>query len=113
MIAAFVFIIYGPICWALQLTLIYGGQSVLCAFGADSRLITATVLAMSVLTMAFAGVGFIWPASVFKFLAGAKAPGEQRAFLRVVMRLLTGLALLAMFYAGLGAVLLPACAALR
>ena len=113
MIAAFVFIIYGPICWALQLALVYGGQSALCAFNTDWGLVTTAVLVTSLLTMTLAGVGLAWPASLYKVLAGIDAPAKQWAFMRFVMRLLTGLALLAMFYAALGAVLLRACAPLR
>lgn len=111
--AAFIFIIYGPICWALQLTLVYGSQSALCAFGTDWALVTAVVLVMSLMTMALAGVGLIWPAAVYKLLAGVQAPAGQWPFLRFVMRFLTGLALLAMLYAELGAMLLLPCAALR
>lgn len=113
MMAAFVFIIYGPICWALQLALIYGSQSALCAFGADWRPVTTAVLVLSLATMALAGAGSVWPATVYRLLAGTEAPAGQWPFMRFVMRLLTGLALLAMLYAALGALLLPACAVLR
>ena len=113
MMAAFVFIIYGPICWALQLALIYGSQSALCAFGADWGPVTTAVLVLSLATIALASAGSVWPATVYRLLAGIEAPAGQWPFMRFVMRLLTGLALLAMLYAALGALLLPACAVLR
>jgi hypothetical protein len=119
MIGTLVFIMLGPILWAVQLTLIYGAQSSLCAFGVgvgadgNNALAAGVVIAASVVCMALVGVALARPDIGYGLITGAGMPGEQRGFLVGVMRLLAGLSLLAMFYAGLGAVLLPACAQLR
>ncbi|GLQ55343.1 hypothetical protein [Devosia nitrariae] len=119
MIGTLIFILIGPILWALQLTLIYGAQSSLCAFevgiGANGGNVLAagTVIGASVLCMALAVAAFVMPGASYRLITGASSPDDQWPFLTSVMRILAGLSLLAMLYAALGAVLLPACAQLR
>lgn len=114
MMAAFIFIVYGPICWALQLLLIYGGQSALCALGTVPQwLISAGVIAASAMTFALASAGAVWPEPHYKLMAGEPAAAGQWPFIRSVMQMLCGLSLLAMVYAALAAIMLPACPALR
>lgn len=119
MIGTLIFIMIGPILWAAQLTLIYGSQSSLCAFGigvgADggNALAAGIVVAATVLCMALGAVAMARPETSYGLITGAHVPDEQWGFLIRVMRVLAGLSLLAMFYAALGAVLLPACAQLR
>lgn len=119
MIGTLIFIMTGPILWAAQLTLIYGSQSSLCAFGVgvgsggNNPLAAGAVIGATVLCMILAGVALARPEASFGLITGVTTPGDQWRFLRAVMRILTGLSLLAMLYAGLGAVLLPACAQLR
>lgn len=114
MVAAFVFIIYGPLCWALQLTAAYGGQSALCAFGTVSQpVISAYVIAVSIVTAVLAAAGMIWPGGLYRLMAGEPPAPDQRGFLFWVMRTLAALSLLAMLYAALGAVMLQACGGLR
>jgi hypothetical protein len=119
MIGTLVFIMLGPILWAVQLTLIYGAQSSLCAFGVGvgsdggNMLAAGIVIAASAMCMVLAGVALARPDASYGLITSAGVPSEQRGFLVGVMRLLAGLSLLAMLYAGLGAVLLPACAQLR
>ncbi|WMT88498.1 hypothetical protein NO932_07765 [Pelagibacterium sp. 26DY04] len=114
MMAAFVFIVYGPICWALQLLMIYGGQSALCVFGTISQpAITIYVVVASIVAAALAAAGMIWPGGLYRLMAGEPPAPDQRGFLFWVMRALNALSLLAMLYAALGSVMLPACGALR
>lgn len=119
MIGTLVFVMVGPILWAAHLMLIYGSQSSLCAFevglglGGNSPLAAGAVLGGTVLCMVLSGEALAKPEATFGLITGIAEPGNQWHFLRAVMRMLTGLSLLAMLYAGLGAVLLPACAQLR
>lgn len=119
MIGTLIFILIGPILWAVQLTLIYGAQSSLCAFGVgvgangSNALAAGTVIATTVVCMGLAALALIRPDGSYELITGTHPPGEQRRFLVGVLRALGGLSLLAMLYAGLGAALLPACAQLR
>ena len=114
MVATLVFLIFGPICWALQLTAMYGGQSALCAFGGvDQPLVSGWVLAVSVLAGLACGAGIVWTKQTYALFTGGSAAGEQWSFLAFVMRALSALSLLAIAYAAIGAIMLPACGGLR
>ena len=114
MIGTLVFLIAGPILWAVDLTVIYGAQSSLCAFGAlPSSLIGIMVGSASVvLALVAAGIS-IWPRPAFTVLTGTAPPGEQWSFLRGATRILAALSALAMLYFAAAAMLLPACGGLR
>tara|TARA_R100000365_G_C2738108_1_gene67114 strand:+ start:1050 stop:1394 length:345 start_codon:yes stop_codon:yes gene_type:complete len=114
MVATLVFLIFGPICWALQLTAMYGGQSALCAFGGvDLTLVSGWVLAVSVLAGLACGAGIVWTKQTYALFTGGSVAGEQWSFLAFVMRALSALSLLAIAYAAIGAIMLPACGGLR
>ncbi len=114
MVATLLFLIFGPICWALQLTAMYGGQSALCALGSvDQGIVSAWVLAVSVLAGLACCAGIVWTAPTYALFTGTRAESEQWNFLAFVMRALSALSLLAIAYAGIGALMLPACGALR
>ncbi|WP_338610319.1 hypothetical protein V6617_08110 [Pelagibacterium nitratireducens] len=114
MVATLVFLIFGPICWALQLTAVYGGQSALCAFGSvDQPLVSGWVLAVSVLAGLACGAGIVWTKQTYTLFTGGSPAGEQWSFLAFVMRALSALSLLAIAYAAIGAIMLPACGGLR
>ncbi len=113
-----VFILTGPIIWAIHLTLVYGSQSSLCAFNAGEsatgrNVVVGIILAVTVLCIAATGYSAARPGFVHALIARASLPAEQAGFIVTVMRILAGLSILAMFYAGLGAVMLPACEQLR
>lgn len=113
-----IFILLGPIVWAIHLTLIYGSQSSLCAFNAGEsaagrNVVVGIILAATVLCIAATGYSAARPGFVHALVARATLPAEQAGFIVAVMRLLAGLSILAMLYAGLGAVMLPACEQLR
>lgn len=113
-----VFILTGPIVWALHLTLVYASQSSLCAFNAGESaagksIVVAIILAATVLCIAAAGYSAARPGVVHALIARAALPAEQAGFIVAVMRILAWLSMLAMLYAGMGAVMLPACEQLR
>ena len=70
-------------------------------------------MAATVLCIAATGYSAARPGFVHALIARAPLPAEQAGFIVTVMRILAGLSILAMFYAGLGAVMLPACEQLR
>ena len=114
MIGTFVFLLVGPIAWALNLTLIYGAQSSLCAFGALSP--TAIRILVGIICLALAGCvlgAMARPAVVFQRITGASAPEDQWPFIRGTMRLLAGLSVLAMLYFALASLFVPGCDVLR
>lgn len=114
-----VFILIGPIIWAVHLTLIYGSQSSLCAFnlGEDraggNGVVIAIILAATAACMAIVGFSAVRAGFVHALIARAAPPAEQVGFIVAIMRILAGLSILAIFYGGLGAVILPACDQLR
>jgi hypothetical protein len=114
MIGTLVFLIFGPILWALALTVIYGAQSSLCAFGALPPAAIALLIGAATLALGVAAIlTLIWPDWLFRRLTGVTAPAEQWSFLSGVMRLLGGLSVLAMIYFGAAIFLMPTCAPLR
>lgn len=108
------FMLVGPILWAVDLTAIYGAQSSLCAFDAlPQPIVGSLVIAISALLALAAGIAAVSPRPLFGLLAGAPPPAEQWGFLQGAMRLLVGLSVLAIAYFTLAATVLPACAQLR
>lgn len=118
-IGTLIFILLGPIVWAVHLTLIYGSQSTLCALnlGEDrsggNDTIVAIILAATAACIAVVGFSAVRASFVHALIARADPPAEQVGFIVTTMRVLAGLSILAIFYAGLGAVILPACDQLR
>lgn len=118
-IGTLIFILLGPIVWAVHLTLIYGSQSTLCAFnpGEDrsggNDTIVAIILAATIACVAVVGFSAVRASFVHALIARAAPPVEQVGFIMTIMRVLAGLSILAMFYAGLSVFILPACDPLR
>ena len=114
MIGTFGFLLFGPIAWALNLTLIYGAQSSLCAFGALSP--TAIRILVGIICLGLAGcvvAAMARPAVVFQRVTGASPPEDQWQFIRGTMRLLAGLSVLGMLYFALASLSVPGCDVLR
>lgn len=117
-IGTLIFILTGPIVWAAHLTLVYGSQSSLCAFNAGdgsggNSTVVAIILFATIASIAAVGFSAVHPGFVHALIARAAPPAEQAEFIVTIMRILAGLSMLAMLYAGLGAIILPACHQLR
>jgi hypothetical protein len=118
-IGTLIFILVGPIVWAAHLTLVYGSQSSLCAFdlGEDgsggNRAVVGIILFATIAGIAAVGFSAVHPSFVHALITRAAPPAEQAGFIVTIMRILAGLSMLAMLYAGLGAIILPACHPLR
>jgi len=114
MIGTYLFLVTGPILWAINLTLIYGAQSSLCAFNAlPAWAIQVLVGGICFLQVACATGAMLRPETVLTGLTGASPPNQQWPFLRGAMRVLTGLSILAMTYFGLAALFVTGCGSLR
>jgi hypothetical protein len=117
-IGTLIFILVGPIVWAVHLTLIYGSQSSLCAFNpsedrGENSVVVAVILLVTAVSIAVVGFSAVRANFIHALIARGIPPTEQVEFIVTIMRVLAGLSILAMFYAGLSAVFLPACHPLR
>ena len=75
--------------------------------------VTVLVVALTIVIAGLAGAGMVRPGLVYRVFTGVQPNSEQWPFLVFVMRSLTALSILAMAYAGTGALMLAACGALR
>ena len=114
-----VFILVGPIVWSVHLTVIYGSQSLLCALNlsedrsAGNAVVVTIILVATAVCIAAVGFSAVRTRFVHALIARGDPPADQMGFIVTIMRVLAGLSILAMFYVGLGAVILPACDQLR
>ena len=111
-----IFLIVGPCLWALHFTLIYGPQSALCGLelgttdGGHNAIAATTVGVVTIGTLLLGGLSYVFAHACYRLLCGASPPPDQWPYLQFIMRLLTALSLLAIAYAGIAAIFLPACA---
>ncbi len=117
-IGTFLFILAGPLIWALHLTFAYGPQSALCAFGEGTgngydTLAVATVAVVTLIAIVLAALAFVFDFTAYRLLAGVKPPDDQWPFLKSISRLLTGLSILAIVYAGVAVLFMAPCAQVR
>jgi hypothetical protein len=114
MIGTLVFILIGPILWALHLTVTYGAQSSLCAFDAASEtFITGMIIGSAAVFIGLIVLAMLQERSCFALLTGTSPSKEQWPFLKTLMKLLGALSILGMVYFSLASLILPACAQLR
>lgn len=117
-IGTLIYLLIGPLLWAAHLTVVYGSQSSLCAFdlgeatNGSNGLATALVVVATLLCIGLIALVVWRPHPVLGWLAPGEPPLD-RPFLTWVMRALSALAALAILYAGVASVILPACAQLR
>lgn len=113
MAGTFVYVLFGPVVWALHLTAIYGAQ-LLCA-GASTNadiivpiVVGATAAALALLTAT------IWrPGLAGRPLGVCTRSSDERQFLDRLMRLLAALSIPGVAWAGATAFILEPCAPLR
>ena len=114
---AFLYMLVGPIAWALHLATIYGAHALACArpvAGATeadpARLIVLVATCVLIAALAAALRFRHATARLFRAAGGDEA---QRAFQLRVMTVLALLSALAIAWAGATALVVPACLALR
>src|SRR5690606_1276841 len=94
MIGTLVFLLAGPIVWAINLTLIYGAQSSLCAFevgaaeGGTNGAVTAAIVVATLGTLGALGIFNLNARASYDFLCGQMPPEDQWPFLAFAMRML-------------------------
>lgn len=115
----FLYMLLGPIVWALHFTLIYGAHTLLClgkpstapAAGIDSAALVIFAATFVALCMLAAAVAF--PAETRRLFFAAGWPAEQRKFQHRTMILLASLSALGIVWAGASAAFVNACMQLR
>jgi len=106
-----VYILAGPILWAVQFTLIYAGHTAACLPGAPESL-AIPVVAVPTAVAALAAVVFITRHGDFARMLGAPAP-PRAAALHAIARITALLALVAVIWSGIGLALIDSCLAGR
>jgi hypothetical protein len=111
-VGTIVYLILGPILWAVQLTVIYGGSTLLCVTGVPPGASTALV-ALTTAAAFIAGAGaMLFRATVARWF-GVSPGAEGRSTLDALARLLDLLSLVAILWTGSAAVVLQACIVAR
>jgi hypothetical protein len=116
-VGTIIYILFGPIVWAVHLLLIYGFQSAGCALTGYSRDLAfygtwgiVLITAIAALKLGFAAVR---PNLLERSLGADVWTGNLRAGNRAMMRLLAGLSIYAILASGLAPLIVPICASLR
>jgi hypothetical protein len=107
-----IYVLIGPIVWALHFFALYGPQSMLCARGLPEAVppIVAVATLAAAATLLFA----IWrPGRLARLMRADGWPQAPQQFLRHVMQALAVLSLFAVAAAAAVALFVPSCAALR
>ncbi len=117
-VGTLVFLLFGPLVWALDLLVVYGGHASWCAAGdrlpGDPQVVVpvlhwgATAAAGLILAVAI-----IWPAIPRALLRAMPSTSPEAGFADRVMQLLALLSLFGIFFVSLAQFLLPLCAQLR
>lgn len=117
-IGTMLFVLYGPLLWALHFLVVYGGHASLCAVGVEAGVVglplpLALVWAATLLALAGIAAGLVWPRQVQGFLHAVSLVEIDNRLLVRIMRLLALLSFLAVVFAGLASLIVPYCAQLR
>lgn len=111
------FVLFGPLVWAGHLLAVYASHASLCEFGVLDLLglpiIPMLLAAATAGALALLGAGLAWPQRLRGLLAAGVSQGAETSWLTMLMRLLTGLSLLGVAYAGISILLVPHCLQLR
>jgi hypothetical protein len=114
-VPALLFMLWGPILWAMHLLLTYGPQSALCAAGEGglAQLIPALVLGATAVFAVLLVTGFAWPKAVASLLRLDPLSHAQWPFMDSVSRNLVALSFAGVVFNGMAALLIDPCAQLR
>lgn len=108
------YILLGPLLWAAHFTLIYFMQSMLCAHqAAGGGAVPAVVGGATILFLAAAGAALAAPRRAQAAMGAAGWPAAEAGFHTTLMRLLALLSAAGILWAGLAALVIPDCPALR
>jgi hypothetical protein len=109
---ALAYLTLGPIIWAVQLTVVYGGHTLLCDAGAPpASSVTLVAATTAAAVLAVLAALLFRPALARR--AGLGPDTSGRRTLEALARLLDLLSLIAIVWSGSAAAVLQACAAAR
>lgn len=113
-----IYILSGPLIWAAHLFAVYAAQSVACTFIAPpgpgvGNVVSVSVILATIAAAIAAGWLCLRPSGVEASLFGSAGHVSPSAFENSLTRLLAGLSLAGILWAGMAALILPACGALR
>lgn len=115
-VGTLVFILIGPLVWALHLLVAYGSHASLCAVAGAGRLADPLPWILGGVTLAAAlilALALASPSTFRRPLRAARRDDREAAFATGVMRVLALLSLLGVLFAGIAMVILPLCQQLR
>jgi hypothetical protein len=116
-VGTLIFILFGPIVWALHLMATYAGHASLCDVGAGRPDLLAplpVVLAAATMVAALLlGTAVVRPGLVRSVLRAVPASSPEAGFATRVMQWLVLLSLFGVTFSGLAMLILPLCQQLR
>ena len=107
----FLFLLAGPLAWAMHLMLLYGLHALICAGGGDAGAMRALGSGITALALAVAAAPIAAPLATSRLFGLERGP--DRSFHREAARLLAVLSALGIAWGGAMIFLFPACALLR
>lgn len=112
------FMLFGPLVWALYFLVVYGGHASFCAAGDRLPGMPAEVLpillaAATAAAMALIAGALLWPSAPRRLLRAVPAGNPEAGFVTRVMRLLALLSLFGVGFAGIAMLIVPLCQQLR
>ncbi|MDN2580914.1 hypothetical protein [Aquibium sp. ELW1220] len=103
------YLLLGPLAWALQLTLVYAGHTLVCSQGGSAALGDGLVIVVSAVLAVLVGSFLLFPLAVARVLGLTREMDARAAYDRIA-RVAGVLALVAIVWTGTTAVLVEACA---
>jgi hypothetical protein len=103
------YLLLGPLAWALQLTLVYAGHTLVCSQGGSAALGDGLVIVVSAVLAVLVGSFLLFPLAVARVLGLTREMDARAAYDRIA-RVAGVLALVAIVWTGATAVLVEACA---
>lgn len=117
-VGTLLFMLFGPLIWAADLLVVYGGHASYCAAGdrlpGDAEAVLPMLLwAATAAAGLIIAAGIVWPSLVRTVLRAMPATSPEAGFMERVMRWLALLSLFGVAFMGLALTLVPICAQLR
>ncbi|MBG0792886.1 hypothetical protein IYY11_05645 [Methylocystis sp. H62] len=113
---ALLYVLFGPVLWAIHLTLIYGGHTLLCALGVSSDALSPSIISFSVAIVTIVTLVVLLAAVVATIFKGGARGDRGSAATFFLDKLMMALALLSGFGVALGgasALIVEPCLMLR
>lgn len=103
------YLLFGLIVWAAQLTLLYGAHTLVCALGASTAINTVIVGSVTIIAAAALLLLLLFQNRAAR-ICGLPPRAEDRGTYDAITRTVCLLSLIAVFWTGMTAVIIEACA---